>query len=127
MFGRGMDIECVNIDFNYDTPEDSDTYLHRVARTGWLGIKGLAIMFVSNENDAKILNDVQDHFEITSFSRHGRGFTHSGLWQSVVGEDTGVRRKHCHSTQHLGPPYLCFSASPPLLNLVLSYQNCLFV
>lgn len=25
-----MDIERVNIVFNYDMPEDSDTYLHRV-------------------------------------------------------------------------------------------------
>ena len=30
LFGRGMDIERVNIVFNYDMPEDSDTYLHRV-------------------------------------------------------------------------------------------------
>merc|ERR1711962_1514608 len=34
LFGRGMDIERVNIVFNYDMPEDSDTYLHRVARAG---------------------------------------------------------------------------------------------
>lgn len=33
LFGRGMDIERVNIVFNYDMPEDSDTYLHRVSRT----------------------------------------------------------------------------------------------
>ena len=30
LFGRGMDIERVNIVINYDMPEDSDTYLHRV-------------------------------------------------------------------------------------------------
>lgn len=30
LFGRGMDIERVNIVINYDIPEDSDTYLHRV-------------------------------------------------------------------------------------------------
>ena len=34
LFGRGMDIERVNIVFNYDMPEDTDTYLHRVARAG---------------------------------------------------------------------------------------------
>ena len=31
---KGMDIERVNIVFNYDMPEDTDTYLHRVARAG---------------------------------------------------------------------------------------------
>jgi len=39
LFGRGMDIERVNIVFNYDMPEDSDTYLHRVARAGRFGTK----------------------------------------------------------------------------------------
>ena len=33
LFGRGMDIERVNIVFNYDMPEDSDTYLHRVNKS----------------------------------------------------------------------------------------------
>uniref|UniRef100_A0A667H5F6 RNA helicase n=1 Tax=Lynx canadensis TaxID=61383 RepID=A0A667H5F6_LYNCA len=64
LFGRGMDIERVNIAFNSAMPEDSDTYLHQVARAGRFGTKGLAITFVSDENDAKILNDVQDRFEV---------------------------------------------------------------
>lgn len=64
LFGRGMDIERVNIVFNYDMPEDSDTYLHRVARAGRFGTKGLAITMVSDENDAKILNEVQDRFDV---------------------------------------------------------------
>jgi len=34
-----MDIERVNIVFNYDMPEDTDTYLHRVARAGRFGTK----------------------------------------------------------------------------------------
>jgi ATP-dependent RNA helicase UAP56/SUB2 len=64
LFGRGMDIERVNIVFNYDMPDDSDTYLHRVARAGRFGTKGLAITFVSDETDAKVLNDVQERFEV---------------------------------------------------------------
>jgi len=39
LFGRGMDIERVNIVVNYDMPEDSDSYLHRVTMT--VGISGL--------------------------------------------------------------------------------------
>ena len=30
IFGRGIDIERVNIVINYDMPENSDSYLHRV-------------------------------------------------------------------------------------------------
>merc|ERR1712168_1386647 len=64
LFGRGMDIERVNIVFNYDMPENSDTYLHRVARAGRFGTKGLAITMVSDETDAKILNEVQERFDV---------------------------------------------------------------
>merc|ERR1711908_19930 len=65
LFGRGMDIERVNIVFNYDMPEDSDTYLHRVARAGRFGTKGLSVTFVSDDKDAKIQKSVQDRFEVT--------------------------------------------------------------
>lgn len=67
LFGRGIDIERVNIVFNYDMPEDSDTYLHRVARAGRFGTKGLAISFVSDssDDDTKILDQVQKRFEVS--------------------------------------------------------------
>merc|ERR1712127_585622 len=64
LFGRGIDIERVNIVFNYDMPEDSGTYLHRVARAGRFGTKGLAVSFVSAEDDTKILEQVQSRFEV---------------------------------------------------------------
>lgn len=35
-----------------------------MARAGRFGTKGLAITFVSDEQDAKILNEVQDRFEV---------------------------------------------------------------
>lgn len=38
--------------------------MHQVARAGRFGTKGLAITFVSDEKDAKILNEVQDRFEV---------------------------------------------------------------
>uniref|UniRef100_A0A3Q4FZP5 DEAD (Asp-Glu-Ala-Asp) box polypeptide 39B n=1 Tax=Neolamprologus brichardi TaxID=32507 RepID=A0A3Q4FZP5_NEOBR len=64
LFGRGMDIERVNIAFNYDMPEDSDTYLHRVARAGRFGTKGLAITFVSDEGDARTAIMMSVKFEV---------------------------------------------------------------
>ena len=35
-----------------------------MARAGRFGTKGLAITFVSDEGDAKVLNSVQDRFEV---------------------------------------------------------------
>lgn len=40
LFGRGIDIERVNIVINYDFPDQSDQYLHRVGRAGRFGTKG---------------------------------------------------------------------------------------
>ncbi|KAI7864972.1 ATP-dependent RNA helicase uap56 [Spinellus fusiger] len=64
IFGRGIDIERVNIVINYDMPDGADTYLHRVGRAGRFGTKGLGITFVSDEKDSVVLNDVQSRFEI---------------------------------------------------------------
>ncbi|EIE79315.1 hypothetical protein G6F47_009634 [Rhizopus delemar] len=64
IFGRGIDIERVNIVINYDMPDSADSYLHRVGRAGRFGTKGLGITFVSDENDTQVLNDVQSRFEV---------------------------------------------------------------
>ena len=64
LFGRGIDIERVNIVINYDFPDESDQYLHRVGRAGRFGTKGLAISFVSTPEDEKILTEVQERFAV---------------------------------------------------------------
>merc|ERR1711915_669826 len=64
LFGRGIDIERVNIVINYDMPDDSDSYLHRVGRAGRFGTKGLALTFVGGEEDTDILKKVQERFAV---------------------------------------------------------------
>ena len=64
LFGRGIDIERVNIVINYDMPDDGDTYLHRVGRAGRFGTKGLAVTFSSGDEDAAVLKRVQERFEV---------------------------------------------------------------
>merc|ERR1712222_265058 len=64
LFGRGIDIERVNILINYDMSDDGDTYLHRVGRAGRFGTKGLAITFVNTDEDQKVLKKVQERFEV---------------------------------------------------------------
>merc|ERR1712224_1097501 len=64
LFGRGIDIERVNIVINYDMPDDSDSYLHRVGRAGRFGTKGLAITFSSTSEDNEVLAAVQKRFEV---------------------------------------------------------------
>merc|ERR1711991_1001586 len=64
IFGRGIDIERVNVVVNYDMPDSADQYLHRVGRAGRFGTKGLAISFVSSSEDGEVLNAVQERFLI---------------------------------------------------------------
>ena len=64
LFGRGMDIERVNIVVNYDFPKVADQYLHRVGRAGRFGTKGLAISFCASEEDKAVLKDVQSRFSV---------------------------------------------------------------
>lgn len=65
LFGRGIDIERVNIVINYDMPDSTDSYLHRVGRAGRFGTKGLAVTFVSSQEDSEMLNQVQARFEVS--------------------------------------------------------------
>lgn len=64
LFGRGIDIERVNVVINYDFPDDSDQFLHRVGRAGRFGSKGLGISFISSEPDQEILDKTQSRFEV---------------------------------------------------------------
>jgi len=64
IFGRGIDVERVNIVVNYDCPPDADSYLHRVGRAGRFGTKGLAITFVSSDTDQQVMAAIQSRFEV---------------------------------------------------------------
>ena len=44
---RGLDIEGVTHVFNYDLPQNTEWYIHRIGRTGRAGAKGLAVTFVN--------------------------------------------------------------------------------
>ena len=44
--GRGIDISTISHIINFDVPEDSDDYVHRVGRTGRMGRDGVAFTFI---------------------------------------------------------------------------------
>jgi len=64
VFGRGIDIEKINLAINYDLPKDADSYLHRVGRAGRFGTKGLSISFVSTPEDEEVLKQIEKRFEV---------------------------------------------------------------
>lgn len=50
LFTRGIDIQAVNVVVNFDFPKNSETYLHRIGRSGRFGHLGIAINFVTYED-----------------------------------------------------------------------------
>lgn len=73
VFGRGIDIERINVAINYDLPADSNSYLHRVGRAGRFGTRGASISFVSSDDDEQVLKQIEDRFKepIKEFSADG--------------------------------------------------------
>ena len=61
---RGMDIEGVSHVFNYDTPRDTEYYIHRVGRTGRIKNEGIAVTLV-DENDEKYLTKIEKAIKLS--------------------------------------------------------------
>lgn len=60
---RGLDIEGMSYVFNYDVPEDAESYIHRIGRTGRAGKDGVAITFVAPK-DQRTLADIEQGIEM---------------------------------------------------------------
>ncbi|MDO5149150.1 MAG: DEAD/DEAH box helicase [Oscillospiraceae bacterium] len=45
---RGIDVNGVDVVFNYDLPQDNEYYIHRIGRTGRAGKSGTAYTLISN-------------------------------------------------------------------------------
>lgn len=50
LFTRGIDILAVNVVINFDFPKNSETYLHRIGRSGRFGHRGLAINMLTHQD-----------------------------------------------------------------------------
>jgi len=59
---RGIDIPDIGIVINYDLPDESENYVHRVGRTGRGKRKGHAYSFCSPEEE-EVLNDIQEFLD----------------------------------------------------------------
>lgn len=55
---RGLDVERISHVVNYDIPYDTETYIHRIGRTGRAGRKGTAILFISRR-EKRMLRSIE--------------------------------------------------------------------
>ena len=61
LLSRGIDVQQVSIVINFDVPNNIESYLHRIGRSGRFGSKGLAINFVTYY-DIKNLHEIEKHY-----------------------------------------------------------------
>ncbi|KAG9412658.1 hypothetical protein AC1031_015568 [Aphanomyces cochlioides] len=63
--GRGLDIPDVTHVINYDVPKEIEKYCHRIGRTGRAGKEGVAISFLTDQ-DEDIMYDLKTYLEATN-------------------------------------------------------------
>ncbi len=51
---RGLDVDDIDVVFNYDVPQDPEYYVHRIGRTGRAGRKGVAYTFSSGRKSKNL-------------------------------------------------------------------------
>lgn len=51
---RGLDVEGITHVFNYDLPQDTESYIHRIGRTGRAGERGIAITLATPRDNAQL-------------------------------------------------------------------------
>ncbi|RZS19584.1 hypothetical protein BHM03_00052004 [Ensete ventricosum] len=63
LLARGIDVQQVSLVINYDLPTQPENYLHRIGRSGRFGRKGVAINFVTLD-DERMLFDIQRFYNV---------------------------------------------------------------
>ncbi|MBC7743172.1 MAG: DEAD/DEAH box helicase [Bdellovibrionaceae bacterium] len=86
---RGLDINGVDMVVNYEMPQDAESYVHRIGRTGRAGREGKAFSFICDRDidslsrveeytkkkiDVAFLEDVDLQKDFKAYSHHDAGF-----------------------------------------------------
>jgi len=61
LLARGIDVQQVSLVINYDLPNQRETYIHRIGRSGRFGRKGVAINFIT-QDDVRVMRDIEQHY-----------------------------------------------------------------
>lgn len=61
LLARGIDVQQVSLVINYDLPQEKETYIHRIGRSGRFGRKGVAINIVTVA-DGKFMSEIEKFY-----------------------------------------------------------------
>ncbi len=74
---RGIDVLSISHVINYDMPDDTDSYIHRIGRTGRIEHEGQAFTFVTSR-DERAVKDVERLLKAPIQRRTVEGFSNGG-------------------------------------------------
>ncbi len=61
LLSRGIDVQQVSLVINYDIPNNIESYIHRIGRSGRFGRKGAAINFLTSY-DLRKMEDIEKYY-----------------------------------------------------------------
>lgn len=64
LYTRGIDIRTVNVVINFNVPNGSDDYLHRIGRCGRYGHRGLAITLICGEREKNKFLEIDQNLKL---------------------------------------------------------------
>ncbi|MBP8017170.1 DEAD/DEAH box helicase, partial [Candidatus Gracilibacteria bacterium] len=89
---RGINVKDISLVVNFDVPDDPESYIHRIGRTGRAGAKGKAIMFVSQKEKLS-LNNIERRNRITIKQVDDKGEEVTRYEGSTLYQGLGRRNK----------------------------------
>ncbi|XDD50945.1 DEAD/DEAH box helicase [Leptospira sp. WS92.C1] len=104
---RGIDVENIDIVYNYDLPQDTENYVHRIGRTARAGRKGKAIGFCSESDYVeleKIEKYLKQKIEVLEVNEEYIQFP-KGEFQAFIGGDSYDKEKETHFKQNGRRPH----------------------
>lgn len=116
---RGLDIENVDLVMNFELPDDSENYVHRIGRTGRAGREGVAVSLVSEKDVAALdrleiflkskltIGWLDDSDLVTDFRRFPYSYDPKGSLRDVKSrggrDDKGGKGKSAYSKNDRPP------------------------
>eukprot|EP00448_Togula_jolla_P016463 CAMPEP_0170587722 /NCGR_PEP_ID=MMETSP0224-20130122/10436_1 /TAXON_ID=285029 /ORGANISM="Togula jolla, Strain CCCM 725" /LENGTH=659 /DNA_ID=CAMNT_0010911367 /DNA_START=1 /DNA_END=1980 /DNA_ORIENTATION=+ len=80
---RGLDIAQVDTVVNYDLPNDIDTYVHRIGRTGRIGNRGKAVSFIAVDDAGNCIENTDLLKNLEKILRDSKSDVPAWLRQNV--------------------------------------------
>ncbi|UCD08765.1 MAG: DEAD/DEAH box helicase [Dehalococcoidales bacterium] len=95
---RGLDIRSISHVINYDMPENTDAYIHRIGRTGRVNHNGDALTFITSEDRGMV-----DSIERILNSKIERRMLDSFDYDQHKGKKPGLRKSRRIPSNHKTP------------------------